>query len=164
MLITKMRSRECRELIARLGFGRLACVSNNRPYVVPIYFSYEAERLYCFSTLGRKIEWMRQNPLVCVEVDEIVSHDNWLSVVALGQYLEFSNSPKDAKGLQHARALIQKRHLWWQSGYTAGQVRRSQKPSVPVFYCIQIEEMTGVRASPDTRERAKTPGRAVLRK
>jgi nitroimidazol reductase NimA-like FMN-containing flavoprotein (pyridoxamine 5'-phosphate oxidase superfamily) len=44
---------------------------------------------YCFSTLGRKIEWMRENPLVCVEVDEIVAHDNWLSVVALGHYLEF---------------------------------------------------------------------------
>jgi uncharacterized protein len=81
MLITKMRSRECRELVTRLGFGRLACVSNNRPYIVPIYFSYDADCLYCFSTLGRKIEWMRENPLVCVEVDEIVAHDNWVSVL-----------------------------------------------------------------------------------
>jgi nitroimidazol reductase NimA-like FMN-containing flavoprotein (pyridoxamine 5'-phosphate oxidase superfamily) len=43
MLITKMRNRECRELLTRLGFGRLACVSNNRPYIVPIYFSYDAD-------------------------------------------------------------------------------------------------------------------------
>jgi uncharacterized protein len=66
MLITKMRIGECRDMLARLDFGRLACVSNNRPYIVPIYFSYDAERLYSFSTLGRKIEWMRENPLVCV--------------------------------------------------------------------------------------------------
>src|ERR1700730_1735248 len=83
-LSLKCRSRECREFLARLGFGRLACVSNNRPYIVPIYFSYDAERLYCFSTLGRKIEWMRKNPLVCVEVDEVLAHDNWMSVVVLG--------------------------------------------------------------------------------
>jgi uncharacterized protein len=154
MLITKMRNRECRELLTRLGFGRLACVSNNRPYIVPIYFSYDADCLYCFSTLGQKIEWMRENPLVCVEVDEIAAHDNWVSVVAFGQYLEFSNSPEDAKGQQYVRSLLQKRRLWWQSGYTAVQVRRKQKPVVPVFYCIQIEEMSGLRASPDTRDKS----------
>jgi uncharacterized protein len=157
MLITKMRSRDCRELLARLGFGRLACASNNRPYVVPIYFSYDDERLYCFSTLGRKIEWMRENPLVCVEVDEIVAHDNWVSVVALGHYLEFSNSRKDVKAREYIRSLIERRPLWWQSGYNAVQVRHKRKPVIPVFYCIQIEEMTGVRAFPDTREKAKTP-------
>jgi nitroimidazol reductase NimA-like FMN-containing flavoprotein (pyridoxamine 5'-phosphate oxidase superfamily) len=158
-----MRSRECRELLARLGFGRLACVSNNRPYIVPIYFSYDAERLYCFSTLGQKIEWMRENPLVCIEVDEILAHDNWVSVVALGHYLEFSSAPKDAKGREYVRSLIEKRSLWWQSGYTAIQVRRKRKPIVPVFYCIQIEEMTGVHASPDTREKAKAPRAPILR-
>jgi uncharacterized protein len=157
MLITKMRSRECRDLLARLGFGRLACASNNRPYIVPIYFSYDAERLYCFSTVGRKIEWMRENPLVCVEVDEIRAHDNWVSVVALGHYLEISKTSKDAKGRKYIRSLIEKRPLWWQIGYTSAQIRRKRIPVEPVFFCIQIEEMTGVRASPDTREKAKTP-------
>ena len=157
MLITKMRNRECRELLTRLGFGRLACVSNDRPYIVPIYFCYDADRLYCFSTVGQKIQWMRENPLVCVEVDEIAAHDNWVSVVALGHYLEFSNAPEDAKGQEHVRSLIKKRRLWWQSGYTAAQVRRKQKPAEPVFYCIQIEEMTGLRASSDTREKSGIP-------
>ena len=116
MLITKMRSRECRDMFVRLGFGRLACVSNNRPYIVPIYFSYDADCLYCFSTLGRKIEWMRENPLVCVEVDEIRAHDNWVSVVAFGHYVEISNAREDAKGREYVRSLLQKRSLWWQSG------------------------------------------------
>jgi Predicted flavin-nucleotide-binding protein len=96
-------------LLSRIGFGRLACVANNRPYIVPIYFSYDAERLYCFSTLGQKIEWMRENPLVCIEVDEVLAHDNWRSVVAMGHYLEFSNASKDAKGREYVRSLIEKR-------------------------------------------------------
>jgi uncharacterized protein len=159
MLITRMRSRECRDLLARLGFGRLACVSNNRPYIVPIYFYYDPDCLYCFSTLGRKIEWMRENPLVCVEVDEIRAHDDWASVVTFGRYVEISNRPEDAKVREQVRSLLRKRDLWWQSGYTASQIRRKPKPAVPVFYCILIEEMTEVRASPDIRERPRSQGR-----
>src|ERR1700686_4846685 len=97
MLITKMRSRECREILMRLGYGRLACACNNRPYIVPLYFAYDADRLYCFSTLGRKIEWMRENPLVCLEADEVRGHDDWPSVVILGQYVEIPNTRDCAK-------------------------------------------------------------------
>ena len=35
-----------------------------------------------------------------------LAHDRWVSVVALGHYLEFSNSPKDAKGREYARSLM----------------------------------------------------------
>ena len=155
MLITKLRGKECRDLLTRLGFGRLACASNNRPYIVPIYFAYERERLYCFSTLGQKISWMRENPLVCVEADEIQAHDDWKSVVALGRYVEIPSAPDSRKGWEHARALIQKRALWWQSGYSARQVRGKAKPAVPVFYCILIEQLSGLRATPDFSEAAK---------
>jgi uncharacterized protein len=156
MLITKIRNGECREILTRLGYGRLACSSNNRPYIVPIYFAFEADRLCCFSTLGRKIEWMRENPLVCVEADELRAHDDWASVVVLGRYLEIPNTREYAKNREQVRSLLQKRSLWWQSGYTATQIRRKGKPSVPVFYVIQIEEMSGLRGSPDTKETRKS--------
>jgi hypothetical protein len=84
-------------MLMRLGYGRLACACNNRPYIVPIYFAYDSDRLYCFSTLGRKIEWMRENPLVCVEVDEVRGHDDWASVIVLGQYVEIPNTREYAK-------------------------------------------------------------------
>ncbi|MGB9465497.1 MAG: pyridoxamine 5'-phosphate oxidase family protein [Candidatus Acidiferrum sp.] len=155
MLITKMRSKECRELLARLGFGRLACSSNNRPYIVPIYFAYDRERLYCFSTQGQKIEWMRENPLVCIEADVIRSHDHWTSVVALGRYVEIPNTPENRKGWEYARSLLQKRSQWWQSGYTITQIRRQPTPPIPVFYCILIEKLSGLRASPDISESSK---------
>ena len=152
MLITKMRSKECRDLLARLGFGRLACTNNDRPYIVPIYFAFDVDRLYCFSTLGRKIHWMRENPLVCVEADEIRAHDSWESVVALGRYVEISNTAGGAKARNHIRSLLQKRPLWWQSGYTVNQVRRGSKPTSLIYYCIVIEKMTGLRSSPDILE------------
>jgi nitroimidazol reductase NimA-like FMN-containing flavoprotein (pyridoxamine 5'-phosphate oxidase superfamily) len=156
MLITKIRSRECREILTRLSYGRLACSCNNRPYIVPIYFAFETDRLFCFSTLGRKIEWMRENPLVCLEADEVRGHDDWVSVIVMGRYLEIPNTREYAKNREQVRSLLQKRSLWWQSGYTASQIRRKGKPSVPVFYTIQIEEMSGLRGSPDTREKGKS--------
>jgi uncharacterized protein len=154
MLITKMRNRECREMLTRLGFGRLACASNNRPYIVPLYFSFDADRLSCFSTLGLKIEWMRLNPLVCVQVDEIRGHEEWASIVVLGQYVEIPNGREYGKIREHIRSLLQRRSLWWQSGYTASQIRRKSTPPIPVFFYIRIEEITGLRATPDTRENA----------
>jgi len=155
MIITKIRGRECREILSRLGYGRLACSCNNRPYIVPIYYAFDTERLCCFSTLGRKIEWMRENPLVCVEAEEVRGHDDWVSVIVLGKYAEIPNTRDYAKNRERVRSLLQKRSLWWQSGFTASQIRRKSKPPVPVFYSIQIEEISGLRGSPDTWERRK---------
>jgi nitroimidazol reductase NimA-like FMN-containing flavoprotein (pyridoxamine 5'-phosphate oxidase superfamily) len=154
MLITKMRSKDCRDFLDRLGFGRLACTSNDRPYIVPIYFAFDVDRLYGFSTLGQKILWMRENPLVCVEADEIRAHDDWKSVVVLGRYVEISNAAEGEKARRHARSLLQKRRLWWQSGYTANQVRIRSAPISQIYYCILIEKMTGLRGSPDSRNAA----------
>jgi len=155
MIITRMRSKECREFLARTGFGRVGCSLNNRPYIVPVYFVFESGRFYCFSTLGQKVEYMRENPLVCVQTDEIRSHDDWTSVIVLGKYVEIPNTPEYAKGREHTRSLLTKRALWWQSGYTVTQVRRQPKPAVPVYYCILVEKMNGLRASPDISKSAK---------
>jgi hypothetical protein len=70
MRIMEMSGTECRELLARQGGGRLGCARDNQPYVVPIYFVAEGDNLYCFATLGQKIEWMRLNPLVCLKAVE----------------------------------------------------------------------------------------------
>src|SRR5579863_2995953 len=92
MLIREMTVKHCQEFLARTDFGRLACVHDNQPYIVPIYFAYEPDRLYGFSTLGQKIEWMRSNPRVCVEVDEVSSTRSWSSVIVSGRYEELQDT------------------------------------------------------------------------
>src|SRR5689334_22177645 len=93
MRISEMPDRECRETLRRLAFGRLGCAHDNQPYIVPVYFAYESDRLYGFATFGRKIDWMRSNPRVCVQADEVLSKDEWISVVVLGRYEEFPETP-----------------------------------------------------------------------
>ena len=154
MLIRDMTSQECRNLLARLGVGRLACARDNQPYIVPVYFAYEPDRLYGFATLGRKIEWLRSNPLVCVEADEVRDHFEWQSVIVMGRYEEYPDTPKYKELRIQAQALLEKRSLWWQTAYAANQARSHASQAAPVFYCVHIEEITGHRASPDPTETA----------
>jgi nitroimidazol reductase NimA-like FMN-containing flavoprotein (pyridoxamine 5'-phosphate oxidase superfamily) len=90
MVIREMSREECLRVLAGARLARLACAHENQPYVVPVYLAYHeaSECLYGFTTPGQKVEWMRANPLVCVEVDEIAAHDQWVSVIALGRYEE----------------------------------------------------------------------------
>ena len=55
MLIRDMNAQECRDLLARPGVGRLACAHDNQPYIVPVYFAYEPDRLYGFATFEKKL-------------------------------------------------------------------------------------------------------------
>ena len=88
-----MTERECRARLAGTNVARLACARNNQPYVVPIHVDLDGDYLYGYATLGQKIEWMRQNPLVCVEIDELRAHGQWASVVVFGHYEELPNTP-----------------------------------------------------------------------
>jgi len=84
MRITPISQDDCIELLNRVSIGRLACSLDNQPYVVPVRFAYEPGYLYVFSTVGKKIRWMRKNPKVCLQVDEVGNLANWTSVVVDG--------------------------------------------------------------------------------
>lgn len=152
MLIRDMTPQECGDVLTRIGFGRLACARDNQPYIVPIYFTYEFGILYGFTTVGRKIEWMRANPKVCAEVDEVVSHFQWMSVILMGRYQELPNTADFRSEREHALAAIEKRMLWWQTAIAAQHVRIRHKDAEPLFYCINVDSMTGHRAFPDAIE------------
>jgi len=149
MLIHEMTEDECRTALERVSFGRLACARNDQPYVVPIYFSYDGTHLYGFSTLGQKIEWMRSNPLVCLEIDERTSHHQWMSVVVSGRYEELADADEFEYERVHALEVLQKRAMWWQPAYVATEHREQL---TPIFYRIHIKQITGHRAAPDPVE------------
>ena len=152
MLIQEMTDSESNDLLARLGTGRLACARDNQPYIVPINFVLEAGRLYGFATLGQKIEWMRLNPRVCVQTDEIRSHFQWKSVVVLGRYEELREEAEHKKRRTHAITLLANRSLWWQVAYATDHLRGRSGEPVPVVFCVHIEEISGHRAEPDATE------------
>lgn len=152
MLLQEMDAQECKELLTRVGMGHLACAKNSQPYAVPVYLTFDNDVLYGFSTMGKKIEWMRENPLVCVEVEQVRAQNYWESVVIFGRYEELPEKPEFEEQRKQAQAVLEKRALWWQTGYAASQSRSEPKPPAPIFYCIHIDEMTGHKVRPDAVE------------
>jgi len=56
--------------VCRLGLAEPG-PDGAEPYVVPVFFAYRNGKIYVHSAdEGRKIEALRRNPRVCVEVDE----------------------------------------------------------------------------------------------
>ena len=156
MVINEMTEEECGAFLASASLGRLGCSLNNQPYVVPIYFAYEPGYIYVLSTLGRKIEWMRANPKVCVEVDEIANQSRWTSVIASGGYQELPE-PQYTDEREHARRLLGKRYRWWQNALGERQLRLGDELINPLFFRIRIDSMTGLRVVDESAESGKEP-------
>jgi nitroimidazol reductase NimA-like FMN-containing flavoprotein (pyridoxamine 5'-phosphate oxidase superfamily) len=187
MYIQEMTENECLNILTRTKLGRLACAHEHQPYVVPIYFVYEDPYLYGFTTLGQKVEWMRSNPLVCVELDEIVNRTQWMSVVIFGHYEELldtpesgerwnhhpipplqdrpSDVPKHGQERHHAHELLLEHAAWWGPAAASSILRNPEQPLVPVYYRIRIDKITGRRTTPGpdesvTSRRASPAGRS----
>ena len=150
MQIRELTTDECKEMLQATNLGRLACVRYNRPYIVPVYFDYYEDALYSFATLGKKIQWMRTNPRVCVEIDEIVDRFNWTTVVVKGHYEELTKSPAHQAARKRAYALFETRPDWW---YPAAGKTRSSEIRTPVIYRIQIEAPERQAGPPGIRGR-----------
>jgi|ERR1700674_4169847 uncharacterized protein len=148
MQIVPISEQECGKLLKRVSIGRLACSLDNQPYVVPVAFSYEPGCIYVFSTLGKKIKWMRQNPKVCLHVDEVGNLSNWLSVIVIGTYLELSE-PQYPGEREHARELLAQFSEWWRTPLAERREQTGDLSIEPVFFRIDIASMSGLRATPE---------------
>ena len=86
--MTKLLEDESRALLSACRIGRLGCIDNGEPYVVPINYVFEDESVYSHSLPGRKIEALRAHPRACLQVDEIENGFRWRSVIAYGNFEE----------------------------------------------------------------------------
>lgn len=149
MVIEEMTYHECRALLAETNLARLACAQNNQPYIVPVHVEFHDTCLYGFAGLGQKIEWMRENPLVCVELDRLTTDRQWETVVVFGQYEELPDLPGYEFPRSVALTLFQRHPIWWEPG----SVPLAAHPPRPrILFRILINRVTGRRGRPDASE------------
>jgi len=97
--MTRMLSEtEARNLIAGGKLGRLGCVDNGEPYVVPINYVFADGSIYSHSLPGRKIDLLRAHPRACLQVDEIENELKWRSVIVYGNFEEI-RVPSDRRSI-----------------------------------------------------------------
>jgi nitroimidazol reductase NimA-like FMN-containing flavoprotein (pyridoxamine 5'-phosphate oxidase superfamily) len=63
MLIQEMTFEMSMDLLKYAHVGRIACVKNFQPYITPFSFTLYDGVIYSFTTIGKKVTWMRSNPL-----------------------------------------------------------------------------------------------------
>jgi hypothetical protein len=135
-MISEIGYRESRELLRDQNIGRLGCCSEGMPYVIPVNYFFDGEDIYIHSMPGRKIQVMRANPHVCLQVDEIEDTFNWLSVIAFGLFEEVYDTTERDRILA---AMFQRLpHMT-----PVESIVRDSMSEVIVFR-IRIERITGV--------------------
>ncbi len=143
MEMKELSPKECHAILQRAETGRLGCSFENQPYIVPVSIACDDDSIYVFATFGQKIKWMRANPKVCLQVDEIKDHSRWSSVVAYGRYQELPE-PQFKQQREHARKLLQQRHDWWLNAVAERRIATKDVSVEPMFFRIQIDSVTGL--------------------
>jgi nitroimidazol reductase NimA-like FMN-containing flavoprotein (pyridoxamine 5'-phosphate oxidase superfamily) len=132
----ELSSREIDEFLRSQRIARLGCHSGGTTYVVPLIYAYEDRAVVAVTTEGRKTAMLRDNPRVCVEVDEYDADGkgSWRSVIAHGTCEELAGD-----AIEPALALMRERFA-----RTAGRAAepRPLGPSVVVLR-INLEEISG---------------------
>ncbi|MFZ1700924.1 MAG: pyridoxamine 5'-phosphate oxidase family protein [Pyrinomonadaceae bacterium] len=165
MFIKEMKTEECFEVLTAKRIGRLACVHENQPYIVPFHFAFDGSMyFYAFSTLGQKIEWMRSNPLVCVEVDDMKNQFEWTSLIAFGRYEELPDTPEFEAERTRAYETLSRHPMWWQPVYVARDYRTPGTDDKPIYFRILVEKITGRRGVPDKSSLEMNVGKITANK
>ena len=150
MLIEQLSELECREVLAKSNVARLGCSLDDQPYIIPVGIACEENYIYFFATAGKKIEWMRSNPKVCVQVDQINSTADWVSVIANGEYEELAE-PLFVDERAHARKVLEKQHHWWLNALAERRNQVGDLDISSVFFRVKITSVSGLRGVPDTK-------------
>ena len=136
-MITRLSPEEARALLNASRVGRLGCVYEGGPYVVPINYVLDGESVYIHSLPGRKVEALRANPRVCLQVDEVTDPYHWRSAIAFGDYEEVTDQTERDRAVRTLYARFPNLTPVESVPVHDGQ-------SSVVIFRIRIDEVTGV--------------------
>jgi nitroimidazol reductase NimA-like FMN-containing flavoprotein (pyridoxamine 5'-phosphate oxidase superfamily) len=150
----KMIEAEVDKTLRTARVGRLGLCRNGQPYVVPINFAYENGRIYFHcADVGMKIEFLRDNPSVCFEVDEhhgimaapmVCNYDTaYRSVIASGTARILTDLKEKTVGLKSIVAKYAGRENAEKLESKTVDGYRSPQGSKTIVVEITIERITG---------------------
>ena len=142
-MMGELDAKEIDEVLRSEILGRIGCVADGWPYVVPVTYVYEGDFIYGHSAEGMKVRAMRENPLVCFEVERLRSMTNWRTVVVRGRFEQLGSDDEGP-----AIDLINSRLARIETSASARltmqeEVHRREGFSRPVFFRIHVQDKTG---------------------
>lgn len=156
--ILEMQDTQVKDLLKRVGYGHFACSRGEQPYVVPIHYAYDEPYVYIYTTEGVKSEIIKDNPKVCLQVEEILDDGTWKSVVVMGTARQISEPAEREKAVHLIRlsnpTLLPALAIKWADNWV--------RENIEVIYSIEPKEVTG-RYSLEVNQTAAAaqPGKAL---
>jgi nitroimidazol reductase NimA-like FMN-containing flavoprotein (pyridoxamine 5'-phosphate oxidase superfamily) len=97
---------EIEDFLRGQRIARLGCHAAGETYVVPVIYAYDGGAVVTVTQEGRKVAMLRENPRVCVEVDEYDAdgRGSWRSVIGYGAAEELAGAE-----IQDALAVLRER-------------------------------------------------------
>ena len=137
-MVSSLNDEQARNLLETATIGRLGCIVDGEPYVVPISFFVEGDSIYSHSLSGKKIKALRENPRACLQVDKIESALHWRSVLAFGTFEELTEDEE--------RHLVINKLLYRFPLLTPveSELALDAESTGVVVFRIKIERLTGV--------------------
>lgn len=87
-MLGQLSPEEIEAVLTRNVIGRIGTAAEGKVYVVPVTYVYQNGYVLGHTSEGMKIEFLRNNPECCFEVDEMKSISNWQSVIGWGTFEE----------------------------------------------------------------------------
>ncbi|MBL8189453.1 MAG: pyridoxamine 5'-phosphate oxidase family protein [Acidobacteria bacterium] len=139
MTTGKLSIEDSLKILSDGKLGRLGCIADDEPYVVPINYFFDGEHIYVHSLAGKKINALRANPRACLQVDEIEDSYHWRSVLVYGNYEEINDEHLRERML--AELFRRMPHL------TPVESRMSKGSSQAIVFRLKPDSISGVGES-----------------
>jgi nitroimidazol reductase NimA-like FMN-containing flavoprotein (pyridoxamine 5'-phosphate oxidase superfamily) len=98
--VRELGNNEIEELVSRIDYGHLACCVDDEPYVVPIHYAYDPPYIYVYTTEGKKSKILRQNPRVCLQIEDVRDNENWSSAILFGEAEQLTDETERAQAIE----------------------------------------------------------------
>ena len=133
-----LNKRDAWQIIRSGKLGRLGCVDDGDPYVVPINYVAIEGQVYSHSLVGRKIEALRKHSRACLQVDRIQDDFHWQSAIAFATYEEIRNDSERRTVLRKILESFPKLTP------VESELSRNAEPPLIVVFRLRVKEVTGV--------------------
>ena len=136
MSIGKLGNTDALAILRAGTLGRLGCIAADWPYVVPVNYYFDGENIYIHTLPGKKLDALRANPRVCLQVDEIKDSFNWRSVIVYGTFEEVSREETRENVLTRLYSRLP--HL------TPVESKLVKGLKETIVFRIKVDQVTGV--------------------
>lgn len=97
--VEEMGGGQIREVLKRVGYGHLGMARGSKPYVVPVHYAYDDPFIYIYTTEGKKTEIIKDNPEICLQVEDVKSEKDWESVIVSGEAVQITDLEERERAL-----------------------------------------------------------------